>query len=105
MGRAASGSASSKRGAERSPHGVDDRLVLTIGYSLAEVTKPDDQSQSADSIGTVFAAGVGYRINSALTIGAGRMLGRGPDHWYLSFSGDIGTLPFLKDLFARLPRE
>lgn len=89
-------------GAERDPQIADDRFVVQVGYSLTRtVAAASDTTPDA----TVFVVGVGLRLNSAVGIGFGRAIGRGIRSWYLSVSGDLGSVPFLQDLFVRKPAQ
>ena len=87
-------------GGEIMPNSWRDRLVLTAGYSMGTVVS-DTTEVEADR--TVFTAGAGYRLNEFFSLGAGRWFDGNDDDWYLNFSGDLGGIPFLRELFARKP--
>jgi hypothetical protein len=91
-------------GGEVRPGGADpaSRLLLSLGYSFATpVAATDDEDDDAD--GTAFTIGVSYRLNDLIAVGAGRWFTGADQDWYLSLAGDLGAIPFLRELFARTP--
>jgi hypothetical protein len=88
-------------GGEIQPNGVDDRWVVTLGYSLATAMEADDE---ASSKGKAYTAGIGFRLNPRFSIGTGRWFSEEKkDGWYVSFSGDLGMIPGLQQLLVRSP--
>ncbi len=99
-------------GGETQPQTIEDRLVISLGYSLANIVENSESSQSGEngsanqSEQMAFTLGLSYRFTPTLSLGGGLAVLEGGDmDGYVSFSFDLGGIPFLKELFARLPSE
>lgn len=90
-------------GGEIQPHSWDDRLLVTLGYSLATVTESDDDDAPQ---GKAYTIGFGVRLTPQVSAGIGRWFSEGKRSGvYLSFSGDVATIPGLQDLLVRNPNQ
>jgi hypothetical protein len=88
-------------GGEIQPHEANDRLLVTLGYSVATVTASDDAGAPQ---GRAYTVGVGFRLTPQLSVGGGRWFSEQKKRgWYVNFSGDLGSIPGLQGLFVRSP--
>lgn len=90
-------------GGEIRPHDGADRLLASVGYSFATPVATDDVDAGDEGPPTAFTAGLSYRINELFALGGGAWFIGGDRDWYVSLSGDLGAVPALRELFARLP--
>lgn len=84
-------------GAERQPHSWADKIVITVGYSVATTVKGN--AAAADR--GLFTLGLGLRLNPTMSLGGGGAFSGGNAYWYGSLSLDLGSIPGLEQLFAR----